>query len=961
MMGKAFEENTILKIFLCVSILLFFFKINAQAQVETKGITKISGQINSPTSGTVGIKFYRDFISRGEEVFDIPLVDNKFSITFQLNYSSPVFLIYNGEEIPLYLDSGDDLYVNAQGHNFTKSTTFAGKGAGKTRYLQNVNNVFVEKNADYIFYELVKREPMDFRKYMDRLHQKMLGFYRSLNAELKKGFSPEFEEYAKADIDYWYAYNLLRYRVENPLSNGVYEPVELPIEYYSFLDNLLISNDKALVNPYYLFFIDQYLTLRNQLFDAKSELPFLSNSLIVKAPSMLVFKEPNMPPILEEVKQGAALKYLEKKTDFKSEIQIKNEIKNDFWYQVKTTKGEVGWVHGGGMEMDFLENKSISSRRLFPKDSRYRKVYELFSGKALYHILANDLFWNLSNISPEKLEQQMMDYIEISPYQDYDSILYYAIQEHLELPASVESIVKIAQNIKFESASGPVEVLANYSQEVLTGPPVPNNFGGLTKRRLKPQPQPKNKKTPSNIKYQTSTEYINIDPRPADRVTTLSSISGRIDFPTGAKPSLVLYSDLITFQEIIYELEVNAQNNFELSLNLSEPTIGVFKYGKEKVKVYLEPGDLMQIKFWGNNFMQSLQFAGKGSAHNNYMKEHEMRFSQMEKDARKQAETMNEDHYTTLLAKIKMEQNDFLKSSRFAPQFSARFKVFAQVDIDYWSAYLRLNYPWEFGFSNNLGGVKKMPKSYYSFLQALPVSIEGALPNSNYVYFLDQFFDYQAGQIENKELSSNQLIEKYLTGEPAAYFKAKNLSIACHRGKAKKEGENIKAFIENNSYEIYNDVLRLVYNEAKGLEVGMKAPNFTLLDIEGKEVVLSELKGKVIYLDFWATWCLPCLMQMKNSKSWKAKFKNKDIVFLYLSLDKNKSAWEKHVKSNDIPGIHLIASGGDVYKSQIARLYKIKKLPTYFLIDKNGKIAFKPERGRNITRVENKIWELLKD
>ncbi|MFK7776390.1 MAG: TlpA family protein disulfide reductase, partial [Saprospiraceae bacterium] len=231
----------------------------------------------------------------------------------------------------------------------------------------------------------------------------------------------------------------------------------------------------------------------------------------------------------------------------------------------------------------------------------------------------------------------------------------------------------------------------------------------------------------------------------------------------------------------------------------------------------------------------------------------------------------------------------------------------------------------------------------------------------NYAYFLDQFIDYQSEQVENKALTSNQLIEKYLTGEPAAYLKAKKLSIACNRGKAKREGNNIKAFIKNNPYEIYNDVLRLVYNEAKGLQIGMDAPNFTLLDIEGKEVVLSELKGKVIYLDFWATWCSPCLMQMKNSKSWKAQFKDKDVVFLYLSLDKNKSAWETYVKNNDTQGIHLIASGGDVYKSQIAKLYKVKKLPAYFLIDKNGKIAFKPEGGNNITRVEDKIVELLRD
>ncbi|MFK8009967.1 MAG: redoxin domain-containing protein [Saprospiraceae bacterium] len=958
-MGKAIEVTSILKILLCVSILLFFFKTDAQVEVKKNGITKISGQINSTKSGTLGVKFYRDFISRGEEVFDIPIVDNRFTITFQLNYSSPVFLIYEGEEIQLYLDPGDELFLNAQGNNFAKSVTFAGKGAGKTRYLKNVNDVFLEKNNDYVFYELVERDPMDFRRFMDRLHQKMHEFYRSLNVELKKDFSPEFEQYVKADIDYWYAYNLLRYRVENPLSNGIYEPIELPLEYYSFLDNLLISNEKALTNPHYLFFIDQYVAFRNHLFESNSELSFLKKSLVVKAPSMLIFREPNMPPILQEAKAGTTLKFLDKKTDYKSDIQIKNEIKEDFWYQVETTSGQVGWVHGGGVEMEFLENKLFSSRLPFSKNSKYRNVYDLFSGKTLFHILANDLFWNSSKISQQKLEQKMMDYIEINPYQNYDSILFYTIQEDLNLPASAMSFVRIVQDVNFKPITDSVETLASNSGNSTVELSVPN-----IKKKKKGEEEKsisQDEKNPAKINYKTPTEYVDIDPRPAERSTTLSSISGRIDFPTGAKPSLLIYSDPITFQEVFHELEVNAQNNFELSLNLSEPAVGVFKYGKEKVNVYLEPGDLIQIKFSGNNFMHSLQFAGKGSAHNNYLKDRDMKFLQMEKDARKQAESMKENHYSTLLEKIKMDKNDFLKYSKFASQFSERFKVFAQADIDYWYGYLKLNYPLEYGFANDMDGPIEMPKSYFNFLQLLPISIEGAFPNANYVYFLDQFFEYQSEQIENKELTSDQLIEKYLKGESAAYLKAKKLSIACKRGKAKKEGKNIKTFIENNSYETYNDVLRLVYNEAKGLQVGMDAPNFTLSDIDGKEVKLNELKGKVVYLDFWATWCSPCLMQMKNSKSWKSKFKNKEVVFLYLSLDKNKTAWESYVKNNDDQGIHLIASGGDVYKSQIAKLYKVKKLPAYFLIDKNGKIAFKPERGKNITRVEDKIVELLRN
>lgn len=965
-MEKAIAISSILKLFVFATVMLFCTNLQAQVEVRKNGLTKVSGQILFTTSKTIGIKFYSDFISRGEEVYDIPIVENKFSITFQLNYSTPIFLVYDGEEIPLYLDPGDNLYVNAQGNDFSRSITFAGQGAGKSRYLKNLRNVFSERNSDDVFYELVERDPMDFRRYMDRLYQKVLNFHLNLNYQIKKDFSAEFEEYIRADIDYWYAYNLLRYRVEHPLSNGISDPIELPADYYSFLDEIMISNENALSNANYLFFLDQYLAFRNHLLDTDSDVSFLSNNFKVSVSSMLIFKEPNSPPILAEVKKGSPLKYSGKRTDYTSDIQIKGEIKNDYWYQVTTNQGHIGWVHGAGVQKESLENNSMQSKLSFSSDSKLKNVYQFFSGKPLYHILANDLYWNLSNLTPLKREERINDFIAINPYQNYDSILYYSFYQNLEIPPSAEAIIKIAQDINFQSIDGAVKILANNPKENLIGPPAPVKLEtsrenliaekGATSRTESPK---NNIKIPAR-KYAAS-DYVSIDPRPAKRSTKLSSISGRIDFPSGVKPSLLIYSDPITFQEIIHEFEVNEMNTFELSLNLAEPAIGVFRYGKQEVPLYLEPGDLMQIKFSGKNFLHSLQFAGKGAAHNNYLKEQTLRFSRMEKDARKQAEFLSEHRYTQLMDKIKLEKNGFLKSSRFAAQFSERFKVFAQADIDYWYAYLRLNYPWEYGFANGMDGPMKMPKSYFKFLQELSVSAEGVLPNANYAYFLDQFIEYQSEQVENKKLTDHQLIEKYLSGEPAAYFLAKKYSIACKRGKAKMEGQNIKSFIEDNPYEIYNDVLRLVYNEAKGLEVGMMAPNFTLKDVQGKEISLHDLKGKVVYLDFWATWCSPCLMQMKNSKSWKSKFQNEEVVFLYLSLDKNKTTWENFVKNNKTKDLHLIASGGDVYKSQVAKLYKVKKLPTYFLIDKNGRIAFQPERGQNITRVEEKIIELLRE
>ncbi|MEM6964610.1 MAG: redoxin domain-containing protein [Bacteroidota bacterium] len=957
-MRNIYEGKSFLKCLWLVCILLFSLGMAAQVGTGKKELTQLTGTINLPTAGTIGIKFYRDFISRDEEIYDVPLTeDNRFTVSFYLKSSTPAFLVYNGEEVPIYLDSGDDLFINCKGNDFAKTITFAGKGAGKSRYLKNFNDVFPERNADYIFYELVEREAMDFRRYMDRLHRKMWGLYKSLLPSQKKDFSPDFESFIKADIDYWYAYNLLRYRVEHPISNGIYEPVELPVAYYSFLENLLISNEQALTNPYYLFFIDQYIVFRNHLKDTESQLPFSNNTVKVTAPSMLVFQAPNNPPILEQVEQGTVLKFLEEKTDFTSQIQIKEDIWEDFWYKVVSTTGEPGWIHGSGIQLQSADNQLVRKKLAQLVDSKFDNIHQLFSGKTLFYLLANELYWGVTDFSQKEMEQKISDFIELSPYPSLDSIVYFAYQERMQIAQPSDAGIRIVRNVNvlFSDSGEKMAIQAQTtagqnrpdSSSVSSNKTTPSEKDNSPNTKIQPR------------KFQPQANYVDIDPRPADRKTKMTAVSGRIDQPSAENLSLTLYSDPITLEEITHELGSSSDRTFELTLNLAQPAIGFLSYGKDKVEVYLEPGDILQVKFSGNDFLNSLQFIGRGAAHNNFLKAYQLEFRASDKDARKKAATLQQDNYKKLLDEIKSEKINFLNSSPYLFQFSDAFRSYAQANIVYWRGYLLLNYPWEYGLSNDLDGPAPMPITYYDFMTGIPTSADRALPNIFYTYYLDQFFEYQEEHPDNEGIATTALIDKYLDGEPAAFFKAKKLAIACKRGKARKEGENIKAFIESNPYEVYNDVLRLVYNEARGLQIGMSAPDFELADINGNEVQLSALKGKVVYLDFWATWCSPCIHQMKNSKIWKSNLADEDVVFVYVSLDKNRAAWEEFLEIHKFKGTHVIATGGDVYKSQIAKLYKVKKLPTYYLIDKQGKIAYQPERGQNIKRVEEKIQNLL--
>lgn len=129
--------------------------------------------------------------------------------------------------------------------------------------------------------------------------------------------------------------------------------------------------------------------------------------------------------------------------------------------------------------------------------------------------------------------------------------------------------------------------------------------------------------------------------------------------------------------------------------------------------------------------------------------------------------------------------------------------------------------------------------------------------------------------------------------------------------------------------------------ELKKFDKGMPAVDFEFTTLEGKKMKLSDLKGKVVYLDFWASWCGPCRQQMPAAKELKKHYEGKDVVFLYVSIDDTDEKWLKGIKNMSIEGIHTRSSG---WGGPISTLYKVNSIPAYFLIDKKGNFCERPPR-----------------
>jgi thiol-disulfide isomerase/thioredoxin len=105
------------------------------------------------------------------------------------------------------------------------------------------------------------------------------------------------------------------------------------------------------------------------------------------------------------------------------------------------------------------------------------------------------------------------------------------------------------------------------------------------------------------------------------------------------------------------------------------------------------------------------------------------------------------------------------------------------------------------------------------------------------------------------------------------------------------------------------------------------------------EKLIGKYKGKVVYIDFWATWCGPCRQEIPHAKVLSSHFAGQDVVFLNLCNRSDKKNWETLVKSENMAGDHYLLST-DEYNI-LSKLFNITGVPTYTLIDKGGNIINK--------------------
>jgi len=436
------------------------------------------------------------------------------------------------------------------------------------------------------------------------------------------------------------------------------------------------------------------------------------------------------------------------------------------------------------------------------------------------------------------------------------------------------------------------------------------------------------------------------------------TIKGKILNPVDSKVTFVLTKGEMNEAENI-TLDLDKNSSFVFTTQIDDLAHFNFTHGKEIGINWwiLEPNDEVTMTCDAKNFYPTLKFEGKNAEKFNYFVA-----DYMESDIkRKWGEQVQKNgtlpidkqfSYLDTILEVKLSILEKYKS-KVSPMFYGVW----QADLKGMVNNYRFNTIYSERRKNKDFSFYSLPAEQRKFINDMPVQNDTTFKAFMYrSYLMNVLYSISYPEIALLSRNSDWTAEK-MKGLRKAFFKDRFLELALaqevsgtigYAGINKDSQKEYDEFLKEYPNSPYKEALEKTYEKMKLYAVGKPAIPFTLKNENGQEVSLQDFKNKVVYLDFWASWCGPCIQEMKASKPVKEHFKdNKDLVFLYISVDDKVEDWKKGMEKHEVKGVNLWAE--KAWQDPVARAYNIQGIPKYYLIDGEGKFhdANPPRASQN--------------
>lgn len=274
--------------------------------------------------------------------------------------------------------------------------------------------------------------------------------------------------------------------------------------------------------------------------------------------------------------------------------------------------------------------------------------------------------------------------------------------------------------------------------------------------------------------------------------------------------------------------------------------------------------------------------------------------------------------------------------------FPESFRRTEEIRLKLFDAYVVCSYP-QFHASETRQAVTEPSAAYYKLLDSYLIDDPAVLKHIQSQSRLVEVTKKSAvmklpdsrDPREEVEVVINYILEKFTHPEVRSYLVQNVISGYTSRYGITNLGTLKKIFDETVQDPEAKRQLDNLYIQTEKIHPGAPSPEFTYKDINDKTVTLSSLKGKYVFIDVWATWCSPCCKEIPHMAALEHKYKDRNIHFVSISVDRDRKAWQKMVHDKNMQGIQLNTNRDATFEEA----YMISLIPRFILIDPEGRIV----------------------
>jgi thiol-disulfide isomerase/thioredoxin len=407
-------------------------------------------------------------------------------------------------------------------------------------------------------------------------------------------------------------------------------------------------------------------------------------------------------------------------------------------------------------------------------------------------------------------------------------------------------------------------------------------------------------------------------------------LSGKKDLKTGG--ILLLAND--EYSDNYDTIEVK-NGEFSIPVKIEYPGYKYLILGKTRKQLFFAPGYSLYVTITPTAVADSSEFriTGEGATENYLLDSVNIAVNNMDRSFfRKEPKDALKD-----IDSGYMGVNTYFDklTSRFDPD--STFVNYEKASLKYIAAGTK-------AFIGNRQHIKD--PEYYSFVRNLDLNNEKYWQIPEYRGFFDSYLNAQTQMRVPEEASDEEFldtllvcIQKLENKKIREYFMQNKIHMFLASDLVSDPEKYHQYFQKYNTNPAYEREMNSLLKQKLLLAHGKPAPFFSLPDSENKMVSLSDFRGKYVYLDFWATWCGPCMEEMPDYFKLQSDYKKKDVVFLSVSFDTDKNKWLAFLKDNSSSQNNLFEERE--FHSAIAKSYGLEAIPVFMLIDKDGNMIQK--------------------